>query len=233
MDGIEKITAKIAADTQAEIDALTAQAQAEADQITAGFRTQAETLRRELRARGEKAAAEREERMASVAQLEGRKAVLAARQEMLDRAFDRALERLCSMEENAYIQLLADLLVQASSTGREQVVFSQRDRARVGKAAVTRANELLAKAVAPRLPEVTTDSSRVNAIVEKVGKAVTAASAIAQGTAMLTLAEETRPIRGGFILLDGKVEVNCAFETLVRLQRTEMAGEAAAVLFQD
>ena len=48
---------------------------------------------------------------------------------------------------------------------------------------------------------------------------------------MLTLAEETRPIQGGFILLDGKVEVNCAFETLVRLQRTEMAAQVAAALF--
>ena len=33
------------------------------------------------------------------------------------------------------------------------------------------------------------------------------------------------------VFLDGKVEVNCAFETLVRLQRTEMAAQVAAALF--
>lgn len=231
MDGIEKITAKIAADTQAEIDALTAQAQAEADGITADFRAQAGALKAELHARGVKDAEQREERMTSVAQLEGRKVSLAAKQAMLDRAFDRALEKLCALEGEACVELLAQLMVNASRSGREQVVFSQKDRARVGKAAVTRANELLAKRVAPELPKVSTDSAAVNAIAEKVGKAVTAASAIAQGTAMLTLAEETRPIQGGFILLDGKVETNCAFETLVRLEKNTMAGQAASLLF--
>lgn len=228
MDGIEKITARINQDVQREIDALHAQAQTQAGQIQADYAARAQALREELTRRGERAAAEREERMASVAQLEGRKVILAAKQEMLDRAFDRALEKLCSLEDEDYIALLADLLVEASSNGREQVVFNQRDRTRVGKAAVTRANEKLARAVSPKLPEELTES-KVGALVDRV---VTGVSALAQGTGMLTLAEETRPIRGGFILLDGKVEVNCAFETLVRLERAGMAAQVAAALFQ-
>lgn len=231
MDGIEKITAKIAADAQAEIDALTAQAQQEAAGITADFQAQAEALKQELRAKGEKAAAEREERMASVAQLERRKAELEAKQALLDRSFDRALEKLCSLKDAEYVDLLARLIVEASATGREEVLFSQADRDRVGAAAVKRANELLAKKAGVKAPEVKTGSGKLDALVEKVGKAVTATSAIAQGTALLTLAEDTRPMRGGFILREGKVEVNCAFETLVRLQRTEMAGEVAKILF--
>lgn len=232
MDGIEKITAKIAADAQSEIDALTAQAKQEAADITADFQAQAAALKRELRAKGEQAAAERGERMASVAQLERRKAELAAKQALLDRSFDRALEKLCSLKDAEYIDLLARLIAEASATGREEVLFSQTDRARVGKAAVAKANELLAKKAGIQVPEVKTGKGKkLDAIVEKVGKAVTAASAMAQGTALLTLAEETRPMKGGFILRDGKVEVNCAFETLVRLQRTEMAGEVAKTLF--
>lgn len=38
-------------------------------------------------------------------------------------------------------------------------------------------------------------------------------------------------MRGGFILSDGAIEVNCSFETLVRLQRGVIAGEVANVLF--
>lgn len=231
MDGIEKITAKIAADAQAEIDALTAQAEKEAADITADFQARAEALKRELGAQGEKTAAEREERMASVAQLERRKEELAAKQALLDRAFDRALEKLCSLKDAEYVDLLARLIVEASATGREEVVFSQADRARVGEAAVKRANELLAEKAGVQVPEVKTGSGKLDAIVEKVGKAVTAATAVAKGTAMLTLSEDTRPMRGGFILRDGRVEVNCAFETLVRLQRTEMAGQVAKTLF--
>ncbi len=47
----------------------------------------------------------------------------------------------------------------------------------------------------------------------------------------LTLAEETRDIKGGLLLSDGDVEVNCAFETLVRLTRNQIAGDVAKVLF--
>lgn len=47
----------------------------------------------------------------------------------------------------------------------------------------------------------------------------------------LTLSEETRDIQGGLLLSDGDVEVNCAFETLVRLTRNQIAGDVAKVLF--
>ena len=40
-------------------------------------------------------------------------------------------------------------------------------------------------------------------------------------------------MKGGFILSDGKVEVNCSFDTLVRLQKTETAGEVAKRLFSE
>ena len=49
--------------------------------------------------------------------------------------------------------------------------------------------------------------------------------------AHLTLSDETRPLRSGFILKSGRVEINCAFETLVRLQRGEISGEVANILF--
>ena len=36
---------------------------------------------------------------------------------------------------------------------------------------------------------------------------------------------------GGLILRDGQVEVNCAFETQLRVLREEMTAEIAAILF--
>ena len=47
----------------------------------------------------------------------------------------------------------------------------------------------------------------------------------------LTLSEETRPIVGGLILSQGRIEVNCALDTLADLHRSELAGEAARILF--
>ena len=62
-----------------------------------------------------------------------RKLALAAKQEVLGEAFDLALEKLCTLPDGEYIELLTRLAVEASSTGREQLVFSPKDRARIGK----------------------------------------------------------------------------------------------------
>jgi len=58
-------------------------------------------------------------------------------------------------------------------------------------------------------------------------------SAFAQGTAMLAVSEETRDISGGFILKDGRIEVNCTFDALVRAEREQTAGEVAKLLFPE
>ena len=118
-----------------------------------------------------------------------RKLELAAKQEVLEQAFQLALDDLCALPAEQYQQLLVALLKKASTTGREQVIFSPKDRQALGRQTVDTANAAM--------------------------------------SAHLTLSEQTRPIRGGFILADGDVELNCAFETLVRLQREKL--EKAAV----
>ena len=227
MNGIDKITARISADTQAEIDRVLGDANAQAAAIAAKYRAQAQAEDAELRAKSQRAAAEREERLVSGAQMEARKAILTVKQEMVEQAYRRALEKLCSLPREQYVELLAAMLVQASSTGKEEVVFSLEDRDGAGKAAVARANELLAKAAAPELP---LGDGAVASFLNRVAAGV---SALAQGTAMLTVSEETRPIRGGFILKNGRIEVNCAFETMIRAERERTAGAVAKLLFLD
>lgn len=193
MNGIEKITQRIESDAQAEIDRILSEARDEAARITASYRAQADEEARDLEAKNEKAAAEQEERLVSAAQMKARKVQLAAKQEMVEKAYVQALDKLCAMPQEQYVSVLANLLVEASSNGKEEAVFSKEDRERVGKAAVAKANELSGK--------------------------------------QLRLSEETQPIRGGFILKDKNVEVNCTFETLVRLQKAETAGAVVKTLF--
>ena len=66
----------------------------------------------------------------------------------------------------------------------------------------------------------------------KVVEQANALLAAAGRTASLTLSRQTRPIRGGVLLSDGTVEVNCALETLVRLSRDQATGEVSQLLFQ-
>ena len=195
MDGIEKIIDRISSDAQREIDDVLAAAQAEAEKITAEYQAQAQAQADEILSRGEQAAVERGERLASVAQLECRKEVLRAKQEVIDEAFRLAMDKLTQLPQEEYVALLSDLAVKAAAKGNEKLIFSVADRARVGKAVVVAANE-------------------------KLGD-----------KGQLTLSQETRPMQGGFILSDGVVEVNCTFETLVRLQRNTLSTQVADVLF--
>ena len=193
MNGIDTILRRLDTDAKAEADAVLKKARQEAADITARYQAQAAQEAARLAARNEKAAEEREERLVSAAQMEARKTLLTAKQEMVERAYQRALEKLRSLPQEQYVELLAALLVRASSTGREEAIFSAADRETAGQAAVDAAN--------------------------------------AKTGGHLMISAETAPIRGGFLLRQGSVEVNCAFETLVRLQKTETAGLVARKLF--
>ena len=193
MNGIEKITRLIQSEAQTEIDDILKKARDEAAAITARYQTQAETEAADLELKHKKAAEEREERLISVAQMESRKITLQVKQEMVEQAYALALKKLCSMPAEQYVEVLAKLILQASASGREEVIFSSEDREKVGKTAVEKANQASGK--------------------------------------QLVLSEETRPIQGGFTLKNQNIEVNCAFDTLVRLQKAETAGTVAKKLF--
>lgn len=229
MEGIEKITARIAQDADAEIARLNQQTQEQIREMQDKAQAQADRERADILARGRRAADERLERLKSAAGMETRKLELAMKQEVLSQAFDQALDQLCALPDAEYVELLTRLVLEASSTGKEQLVFSPKDRARVGKQVVVAANEAMVKGVVPDLPEAITET-KVGAFL---GKVVNSTAAMVTGTGLLTLSEETRNIRGGFILVDGDVEVNCAFETLVRLQREKLERRAAEILFED
>ena len=197
MEGIKRITDRINEDVRREIETIEAQAKSEAEGIIARYTEQAGKESADILARGRKAADERVERLGSVARLEAKKVMLGTKQELVGKAFDLALEQLCSLPEAEYINLLAKLAAGAAKSGREQVILSQKDRTRFGKQVVTRANELLGSKGA------------------------------------LTLAEQVRPLKGGLVLQGNRMEVNCSFETLVRLQREVLAAQVAEVLFEE
>lgn len=227
MNGIEKITARIQQDASADLDAIRAQAEEQAAQIRSQYEAQAKAEAEKAAESCRQAAQQQLERLEGAAEMEAKTRLLTAKQACIDRAFERAREHLLSMPEAEYVELLAKLAVRSSATGREEVVLNERDRAAVGQKVVARANQLLAQAVAPDLPEEL-KASKAGGILTKV---VTGANALLQGTAMLTLAADTAEIQGGVILRDGQVEVNCAFETQLRLLRESLAGQVAKILF--
>lgn len=144
MTGIEKITGRILADAQAEIDKTLGAAETEAASIRARFEAQAQRETEEILRRGRERAAERERNLAGTAQLEARKDTLAAKQAVLDRAFTLAQEQLGSLPRAEYTAFLSTLAARSSYSGAESVVLSPEDREALGEAVVASANERLA-----------------------------------------------------------------------------------------
>lgn len=145
MNGIEKITGRIAADNQTEIQSLLDRSREQATAIFSGYQAAADHDYQETLKKGKQDAADRIERLGSVSELEARKLQLAAKQEMLDKAFQLAMEKLLALPEDKYIALLSKLAVQGCDTGKEELIFSSKDRNRIGKQVVLSANEALTK----------------------------------------------------------------------------------------
>ena len=146
MNGIEKITDRIAADTDQERKEILNQGKAQAAEIKSGYAALADAEYDEAITQGRKDAAERIERLGNVAQLESRKLRLSAKQEMLEKAFDLALQKLLNLPENDYVALLSKLAAEGAATGKEALVLSVQDRPRYGKKVVVAANERLERA---------------------------------------------------------------------------------------
>ena len=143
MKGTEKIIAHIRADAEAQSTAILAQAEQRCAEIRGVYEQKAKDAYAEKIRAGVKTNQDRLESMERLTKMEGRKAILAIKQDMVSESFDRAVEKLVDLPEEQYVALLARLAAQASVTGDEEIVLNARDRAAVGEKVVAAANAKL------------------------------------------------------------------------------------------
>ncbi|MBW2057411.1 MAG: V-type ATP synthase subunit E [Deltaproteobacteria bacterium] len=113
-------------------------------------RTWEEKTEREVRAiidqgkqRAARAAEERKQRMISMAELENRKELLRAKQGLIEEAFSRAVERILSLDDEAYGTFLVNLILQADPVGDEEVLLNDRDLGRFRDGWIGKLNQRL------------------------------------------------------------------------------------------
>ena len=194
MNGIEKIAGRILSDAQAEAEAVRQEAEASANEVRQQAQRDAAAMKAQLIREGEAEADALYARLVASADTDAKKSALSVKQELLNKAFALAVDKLRALPEADYIRLLASLADKASETGSEQVILNADDREKFGEAVVKAANAISGKT--------------------------------------LILSEETRPIVGGLILSQGRIEINCTLDTLAAQSRTELSVEAAKRLFQ-
>jgi V/A-type H+-transporting ATPase subunit E len=143
MKGTEKIIAHIQADADAQAAEILARADARCAEIRETYEQKAKEAYAERIRAGVKSNQDRLDSMDRLTKMEGRKAILALKQEMVSESFDLAADKLVSLPEAQYVAFLAKLAAKASVTGDEEIVLNARDRKAVGEKVVEAANKAL------------------------------------------------------------------------------------------
>ena len=198
MNGLEKITARIEADAEAEAERIAGEARTQCDAIRAEGEAKASEVRWRMLQDGVKAAEERARRLNKAADMEARKSILSTKQEIVAEAFQKTEDKISALTGELYVAFVAGYASRAAVTGREEVILNEADLAACGQKILDRANALLPGRGLP---------------------------------GSLTLSDRTGDFRGGLILRDGDVSVNCTIEALMDEARENLAAYAAAALF--
>ena len=145
MNGIEKITGRIEAEAKAAAEALLADADRQAAAVRAEYEKKANAAYETRLSAGRDELSQRTAREERALRLDAKKDVLGMKQEMLAAAYAEARKQLLGMDTDAYVDFLAKKIDAAAVSGREELIFSESDRARVGEAVLAKANALLAQ----------------------------------------------------------------------------------------
>lgn len=143
MTGADKLKGKILEEAQQQAQNNIERARQKAADISSMALNEAERKRREIIEKAHAEAAEREIRIISYAELEARNQRLKAKQEVIEEAFEKAVARLKELPSDQYINILADMIVRAVSTGDEEIILSKEDKNRIGDNIVKVVNERL------------------------------------------------------------------------------------------
>ena len=145
MNGINKITDRIAAEAEAEASAVLAQAEEAAAAVRADFAARAKELEESLLRQGTEEIEQKVQRADRASRLESKKDILSLKQELVTQAYRRAMEKILALPEADYIAFLAREAGNAALTGKEEILLNQADHDRVGEKVAAAANALAAK----------------------------------------------------------------------------------------
>lgn len=143
MKGTEKIIAHIQADAKAETDAILGRAEKECDELRRSYEAKAAEAYAERVRAGVRDCQDKMDSVGRIGQMESRKAMLALKQEMVSKSFDRALEMLVELPAEEKIAFYAKLASDAAVTKDEELILNAADAEAIGEAVVAAANAKL------------------------------------------------------------------------------------------
>ncbi len=163
MNGLTNISNKILDDAKQKAGVIIAEAEQSAAKILADSQKRAEAERAAALKDSAARSADVLEKARLVSELEGKKLISNARQQMITRTFQTALERLLALPQDEYRRLLLKLANDVLADGKGgEVLLNARDRAAHGQA--------IAEALAGKATLAADDAPIVGGLIIRRGK---------------------------------------------------------------
>lgn len=121
----EEVVQKIYSEANAEAEKILSEAKAKVAAEETELNSKLADYRKESESLAASAGDEKKSRMLANGRMELRKEELFVRQGLLDEVFEKASERLITLDDDAYCKLMGSLLVKAVETGSEEVVVGK------------------------------------------------------------------------------------------------------------
>lgn len=145
MEGIERIKEKIMQEALEKEQQILNKAKTEADQILKNSAITVEEIKQQCLQKGKRQAEEEKRKILSMAELEERKRLLQAKQQMIDEVFEKARQELENLPVDDYLHLMQNMLLKNAVAGDEEIIASNKDKSRITQDFLKQVNEELKK----------------------------------------------------------------------------------------
>ena len=146
MAGAEKLIEKIGTDAQRDAEKYWHDAEERKQQLRDKLLREIDKRKDEIEKMAAVSGVEKKKRMAAICDLEYRKQVLVAKQEMMAKAKALAFEKLCALPDADYIALMKEKLICCAETGTGTIAVGKNEK-RLNAAFLKDVNEALKKKV--------------------------------------------------------------------------------------
>jgi len=128
MAGAEKLIKKIGADAKRDAEKYWHEAEEKKKLMRSKLLREIDKRKAEIEKQAAQAGVEKKKRMAAVYDLEYRKELLAAKQEMMVKAKELAFEKLASLNDDEYIALMKRRLLSCAETGTGSIAVAKNEK---------------------------------------------------------------------------------------------------------
>lgn len=125
---LDKIIEKINEEAKQKIEQIMSDTELQIEHIKKKSIEDSKTMREKIMEQARQNARERERRMLQLAHLSGRKEILAEKQKAINSVFNAALDHLAGLKPGKYREILKHMLLRAVKSGKEEIIFSPRDK---------------------------------------------------------------------------------------------------------